>query len=158
MYFKGIIKNNETNFLACRIIGFVALIFLFFSRRIRAPATAAGTAQRAPAHYADVIAKSSFPLSGFFIIFIHSPRGPPACPVFRSPSRVPSPFGFPTGPPFTGPRRTRPRRTPTTRERYFFLCSTPGISLPGIIATNKIVKFRQIYAVHYFLLLCPSRL
>lgn len=33
MYFKGIIKNNETNFLACRIIGFVALIFLFFSCR-----------------------------------------------------------------------------------------------------------------------------
>lgn len=59
MYFKGIIKNNETNFLACRIIGFVALIFLFFSERaLCAQAT-------------DVIAKSSFPLSGFFIIFIH---------------------------------------------------------------------------------------
>lgn len=34
MYFKGIIKNNETNFLACRIIGFVALIFLSFSSLI----------------------------------------------------------------------------------------------------------------------------
>lgn len=78
MYFKGIIKNNETNFLACRIIGFVALIFLFFSRcvyRSRAAPAAAAAAQRAPVHCTDVIAKSSFALSGFFIIFIHvSPR------------------------------------------------------------------------------------
>lgn len=64
MYFKGIIKNNETNFLACRIIGFVALIFLSFFPAARSLHT-------------DVIAKSSFPLSGFFIIFIHFPPSSP---------------------------------------------------------------------------------
>lgn len=155
MYFKGIIKNNETNFLACRIIGFVALIFLsLFLSHSLSPSYHSFTRSLSlflrttrAAHYADVIAKSSFPLSGFFIIFIH----------FRCtlPLRV-ARGSFPSPPPSRPP--PTPPAAPTTRERYFFLCSTPGISLRRIIATNKIVKFRQIYAVHYFLLLCPSRL
>lgn len=143
MYFKGIIKNNETNFLACRIIGFVALIFLFFSCRCLCACVRVCATQlqhNAPAALltlrTDVIAKSSFPLSGFFIVFIH--------------------FSSPPGPFYRRPTITR---RPSTRENaaISFYARRPGYH-SGIIATNKIVKFRQIYAVHYFLLLCPSRL
>lgn len=114
MYFKGIIKNNETNFLACRIIGFVALIFLFFSCRCLCACVRVCATQlqhNAPAALltlrTDVIAKSSFPLSGFFIVFIH----------FSSPRPV-------LPPPDHHPPAIDPRE-----RSYFFLCSTPGISL-----------------------------